>query len=290
MDINVAVVCRAKMYAETRRKLGWWSYPVPDLNWTFYPVADGETINKNKLAKAGHDLIVWEDWCWPTWDGTSAIPIYAVMVDSNTSPRRRKLYLERAQSADVLLVDQDRLTPFRVTGRPIYRWQYAVNEQVFAPQPKDIDVAYHVEHTPERATLHGPLVSFCRERGLSLTTGGGLTIDQYAVRLGSARIVVHKATHEQCRSHRFFDALASGACLLSDRVWTVPEDGFVPGQHFSWWETPGDLFSRLEHLLTTGRWQPIALAGQAFVLARHTWRTRAAELVMITGERQGKRA
>lgn len=278
---NVAVVCRAKAYGETRQKMGWWSYPVPDLDWTFYPVEDGQPVNKNKLAKHGHDLIVWEDWCWNTWEGSSAIPVYAVIVDSNTSTRRRKRYLERAKQADVLLVDQDKLAPFAALGKPVYRWQYAVNEQVFCPREKTIDAAYHVARTAARSDLHDPLAAYCRAQGHSLTTGGGMTIDQYANRLGAARVVIHKSTFEQCRSHRFFDALASGACLLTDRVWSVSEDGFVPGKHFVEWETPAGMHAAITELLESGRWYQVAQAGYGFVMARHTWARRAAELVQI---------
>jgi glycosyltransferase involved in cell wall biosynthesis len=286
--VNVAIVCRAKSFEETRRKLGWWAYPVHGLDWTFYPTADEEIVNKDTLAKAGHDLIVWEDWCIPVWTGSSAIPVYAVIVDSNTSPRRRKNYIERAKQADVLLIDQDRLSAFEPWGRRVYRWQYAVNEHLFSPRSKEIDVAYHVGRTDERTVLHDPLVAYCRAQGYAFTTGGGLTIDQYANRLNSARIVVHKSTHEQCRSHRFFDALASGACLLTDRVWAVPEDGLIAGKHFIEWFNPVDMHEKITDLLATGSWNQIAQAGHGFVMARHTWRTRAAELVQIIEEQHAK--
>lgn len=279
--MNVAVVCRAKSFAETRRKQGWWSYPVPDLEWTCYPVQDGERLTRADFERQGHDLVVWEDWCWPIWEGRSGIPIYAVVVDSNTSSRRRKLYLERAKAADVLLIDQDRLDVFGKLGKPVFRWQYAVNEQVFAPSQKQIDVAYHVARTDERAALAEPLAAFCREREYSLTMGGGMTIDQYAARLAAARICVHKATWPQCRSHRFFDALAAGCCLLTDPVQPVAEDGFIPGRHFMEWDGLADLTRQVALLLDSGQWNVIAQAGQGWVLRHHTWRTRASELMTI---------
>jgi len=288
--MNVAVVCRKKGFDEARKKLGWFSYPVPDLEWAFYPVEDGQAVSKRQFAKAGHDAIVWEDWCAPAWQHDSAIPIYAVIVDSNTSPRRRRLYLDRAKAADVLLIDQDKLTPFAALGKPTYRWQYAVNEQVFAPQPKSIDVAYHVARTDARRALIAPLQALCQDRGYALTLGGKLTIYQLANRYGAARIVVHKSTFEQCRSHRFFDALAAGSCLLTDRVWAVPEDGFISGRHFVEWKTPAGLLQTITDLLESGRWYAVAQAGQAWVLAHHTWRTRAAEFVRTTERVQKQHA
>jgi hypothetical protein len=279
--MNVAVVCRKKAFDETRRKIGWFSYPVPDLEWTFYPVEDDLPVNKNKLADKGHDVIFWEDWVWNTWVGDASIPIYAAIVDSNTSPRRRKRYVERAKLADVLLIDQDKLTPFGKTGKKAFRWQYAVNEFVFAPRQKTVDVGYHVARTPARAALGPVIKQHCAMMQHSLTMGGGKTIDQYANLIGSARIVVHKATHEQCRSHRFFDALASGSCLLTERVWTVNEDQFHPGSHYAEWSDPDHLQKQITDLLQSGQWSQIAEAGRAHVIRLHTWRTRAEQLHKI---------
>jgi len=280
--ISVAVVCRAKGFDETRLKLGWWSHGVPDLDWAFYPAIDGQVINKDRLAAQGHDLIVWEDWVWNTWEGTSSIPIYAVMVDSNTSPRRRRNYIARAKQADVILVDQDHLKTFRGMGKPVYRWSYGVNPAVFRAQDKTVDVAYHVQHTDDRSKLHDYLRGWTQNNSQwRVTMGGNMTIAQYAVRIGQARIVVHKRTHEQCRSHRFFDALAAGCCLLTDRGWSVNEDGFRPGHHFLEWNDYRDLTEMIERLLETNEWTKYANVGQAFVLSRHTWAHRAAEFIRI---------
>jgi len=278
MTYKVAVVCRKKGFDETRKKLGWWSYPVPDFEWAFFPVEEKQIVNKNKFADRGFDLIFWEDWALNTWEGENAIPIYAAIVDSNTSAKRRKSYTARAMQSDVLLIDQDKLTPFGKTGRPAFRWQYAVNEHVFAPRQKTVNVGYHVVHTDGRAALTNPIRQHCRMMGYSLTDGGNFTIDQYANFIGSAQIVVHKSTREQCRSHRFFDALASGACLLTDRVWAVQEDRFLPGTHFVEWTNVNHLQSRITELLESGQWEVIANAGREHVLRFHTWRTRAEQL------------
>jgi hypothetical protein len=286
---HVAVVCRQKAFSETRAKIGLWSYDVPDLTWDFYPVEDGQVVDKNMLARE-HDCIFWEDWCWPTWEGASSIPVYAWIVDSNTSARRRKNYVARARQADVVLVDQDQLKHFNDLGKPVFRWQYAVNEQVFAPMPKSVDVAYHVARTDGRAALQEYLLAWLRDHPtINATFGGNFTIAQYVARLGAARIVVHKRTHEQCRSHRYFDALAAGCCLLADRGWSVNEDGFRPGVHYLEWDTPTELVGQIEQLLDTGEWLRYANMGQAFVLSHHTWARRAAELVHIM-ERVGEHA
>lgn len=282
--MHAAVVCRLKGFDELRQKLGWWSYDVPDLTWDFIPVDDGDVVDKDDLARE-HDLIIWEDWCWPTWKGISCIPVYAVMVDSNTSARRRKMYQGRAKQATALLVDQDDLATFEGASIPAYRWSYGVNEQVFAPRQKEVDVAYHVVATPERGALQDYLQAWLKDHPtISASFGDNLTIDQYAARLGTARIAVHKRTHPQCRSHRYFDALASGCCLLAERGQDVVEDGFIPGRHYLEWTSPTELVGQIADLLESGRWWSIAEAGRAFVLARHTWAHRAAQLVRILEE------
>ena len=278
--MNVAVVCRRKAFDEDRQKHGWWSYPVPDFTWTFYPVSDGEAVDRDALAAQGHQAIFWEDWAWNTWTG-SALPVMAHIVDSNTSPRRRQTYLARARQADVILVDQDHLNVFGDLNRPVYRWAYGVNEHIFCPREKRIDVAYHVARTTERAALGGWLEGFCNQHGYSLTIGGGRTIEQYAALLGQARIVVHRSSAPQCRSHRFFDALASRCCLLSDPIQGVPEDGLRAGTHYLTYESPEALGEQLDALLRDGVWAQTAAVGYQFVLARHTWANRAALLHSI---------
>ena len=278
MTYKVAVVCRKKGFEATRKKVGWWSYPVPDFEWKFFPVEEKQVVNKNKFADRGFDFIFWEDWVFNSWEGNKAIPIYAAIVDSNTSARRRKKYVARAKQSDVLLIDQDKLTPFGETGRPAFRWQYAVNEHQFAPRQKEVDVGYHVVFTKGRAALSEPIRNHCRMMGYSLSEGGNHSIDRYTNLIGSARIVVHKSTREQCRSHRFFDALASGSCLLTDRVWAVQEDKFKPGKHFAEWEDADHLLKEITRLLESGQWEVIANAGRAHVLTHHTWRTRAEQL------------
>ncbi len=279
--ITLAVVCRRKAFEETRLKLGWWSYGVRGLDWFFVAVEDGQPLSRSALARQGAQAIVWEDWSYPQWAHDANIPLFAVIVDSNTSKRRRANYLKRAGEADALLIDQDGLDRFMDTGKPAHRWQYAVNERVFCPRQKLVDVAYHVERTPARAALAEELRTWARGTALTYTDGGGRAIAQYAQLIGQARVVIHKATHPQCRSHRFFDALASGACLLSDVRASVPEDGFEAGKHYLLYGDTKDLIEKTEHLLASGEWLRYAERGREYVLAHHTWAHRAAEFADI---------
>jgi len=277
--INVAVVCRAKNYEETRQKLGWFSYPVPEFEWTFYPVDPGTAVSKKYLAQR-HQIVIAEDWTWCSFVNDASIPIVGIIVDSNTSDRRLTLYRDWAQQCDVLLLDQDKPASFNGVKKPIYHWSYGVNEHVFYPRQKVTDIAYHVAHTQVRDVMQPLLVDFAVRRGYSITRGIH-PLAKYAELLGQARIVVHHSTAPQCRSHRFFDALAGQSCLLTDKVTLPPEDGWVPGQHFVEYENMDHLYGLIKGLLSSGKWEEVAQAGYEFVKNSHTWKQRAAELSAI---------
>ncbi len=277
--MRVAVICRQKGFEELRLKLGWWSYPVPGLEWQFFPRDDGYTFTRADFA--GFDLIVREDWAFGHINGRGA-PLLHVIVDANTSERRRAVYRTRAREADLLLIDQDELARYADLGKPCRRWRYAVNEGVFKPLPKAVDVACHLVPTHERVALMDCVQMACARFGWTYSSGV-FPVADYAAALGAARVVVHLGTHPQCRSHRVFDALAAGACLLTS---PLPDcgDGLVPGVHYQVWQTFEDLLAQIAALLKNGAWNETARAGRSEVLARHTWRTRAAEFVRIVRE------
>jgi spore maturation protein CgeB len=143
-----------------------------------------------------------------------------------------------------------------------------------------VDVACHLEKTADRQTLVGQLAALAQEwPGVVFALNRGMPVDEYAAALGRAKIVIHLGTHPQCRSHRVFDALAAGACLLTS---PLPDygDGFEAGRHYLEWRNFGQLARLIEDRLGDG-WQEIAEQGRALVMERHTWRTRAREFVDI---------
>ncbi len=275
------VLRRAKDAADGWRKHGWWSYSVPGLEWAVLPVERGQEVSLSWLEEQA-DFIVIEDWAWPNLVGQTEKPLLYVVVDSNTSTRRLAVYQQYAAHirARVILVDQDELKNFCQIG-PSYRWAYAVNEMVFHPLDKTVDVAYHCARTPERSALGDYLACWMKDRPYIYTTGCNFSIAVYAALLGRAKICVHLGTHPQCRSHRLFDALASGCCLLTSPLPYIDGDGLCPGVHYEVFHSPGELTDKIAVLLSTGHWQEIAERGREYVLAHHTWTTRAEELKAI---------
>lgn len=279
-QLKVAVICRQKGHAELRAKLGWWSYPVPEFRWLLCPQSDGFAINTADLQLAGCHVIVHEDWVRGELVGHH-LPCFYSVVDSNTSARRLEQYRAYAhRQADVVLLDQDDPAQWAGLDLSVHHWPYAVNETVFKPGPKTVDVACHVERTPARQALVGRLAEWGQHQPYHIALSNGLSSADYAAALGRAKIVVHLSTHPPCRSHRVFDALAAGACLLTS---PLPDtgDGFRPGTHYLEWHDFAELTHLIDDLLTTGAWQMTAEQGRAFVLERHTWRIRATELNAI---------
>ena len=284
--INAAVILRGRdLHSRRLPKTGWWTYPVDGFEWTLYGADDGSVYYREKLAALGHDVIIYEDWQWSAVIGTG-IPLVYVIVDSNTSEKRHQRYRRHARGlgVDLILLDQDKPKRFRDIA-PALHWGYGVNERVWSePETKPVDVAYHVARTEERGALGRWLREFMAERPYVFTMGGGLEMETYIRSIRNAKVVIHTPTALQCRTHRIFDTLASGGCLLSSVLPTISGDGFEPGKHYVQWRDRDMLGRQIIDLLETGNWKHIAKQGKEFVLGHHTWAHRAAELHTILGE------
>ena len=277
--LNVALIYRSRSPndgAETRAKVGLWSYPVPEFTWREYGLGRNFTVRRSDFA--GFDVIFHEDWICGVFEGPGGPPIAYWVVDSNTSERRFGVYRRYARQFNAVLVDQDQLGGW---PRPAYRLPYAVNDRLFKPLQKTVDVGYYVEPTPERNELGAWLGDFCRGKGYSFDAAHGLPAAGYAAKLGAARIVVHLSTHPQCRTHRLFDALACGACFLTFPLPMVDGDGFTEGEQYLEWRSREELGYLIKSLLDSGTWQTAAAAGHKFVMEHHTWAKRAPKLHRI---------
>ena len=285
--INAAVILRGRDLQSRRLpKTGWWTYPVEGFTWTLYGADDGSVFYRDKLAAAGHDVIIYEDWQWSAVIGPG-LPLVYVIVDSNTSEKRHQWYRRHARGlgVDLILLDQDKPKRFRDIA-PALHWGYGVNERVWSePDTKPVDVAYHCAKTAERGELGHWLAAFRDAHPQWLfKINSNMPIPEYIQAIRQAKLVVHIPTKPQCRTHRIFDALASGGCLLSSVLPTIPGDDFEPGHHYVVWQDEAMLGRQIINLLETGTWKHIARQGREFVLSRHTWAHKAAELHTILGE------
>lgn len=258
-----------------RHLTGWWSYPVPEFEWTILKVKPEWFIADMDYAP-DHDLIVLDDWIFGQIKHAKK-PLAYVVVDSARSKAQLERNRQQAQDANLILVDSDNLESFSGIGKPVRRFAYAVNEQLFYPREKIYDVAFLCWPTDERRKVQGWCNDICRRRGWTLATG---TYDwpNYARFLCSAKVVVHKAHVVNARSWRVFDVMASRGCLLSSPLPTISGDGIVSGEHYCEYMNAEQLEHELISLLDDNHWSEIAEAGYQHVMAHHTWSIRATEL------------
>lgn len=277
--LNVTLIHRDR---DGYRKLcGWWSYPVPEFTWT--PVKVGN-VGFHAAPKPGADLIALEDWIFGNV-AKQGIPMAYWVIDSGRSSAQLERNRRQAMQADLILVDSDRLENFSGMGVPARRCAYAVNEQLYKPVEKDIDVAFLCWPTPERRAIQFAAERICKAHGWSFLTG---TFDQlvYAEQLARAKIVVHFQHVKNSRSWRLFDVMATRGCILSSVIPLIDGDGIKPGVHYAEYRDEADLESRLIELMG-GEWVHIAETGYNHVMKYHTWETRAAELRALLSQELG---
>src|SRR5512139_3522129 len=136
--LSVALVVRDEH--KYRERVGWWSYPVDEFTWTQYPVIrSGFKLDRDELARK-HEVIFWDDWTTGEFTG-SKIPVINLVVDGSHARRLANRRSMAAQS-DLILVDSAPLELFEGLDRPIRRLAYCVNNHLYKPDVKTVDVAY----------------------------------------------------------------------------------------------------------------------------------------------------
>lgn len=259
-----------------RRLTGWWSYPVDEFTWKTLAVKrDGFLVDMNYAPK-GIDLVVLDDWIFGRFNNLKT-PLAYCVVDSNRSDAQLRRNFDQARQADLVLLDQDKLERFSGLDKPIRRFAYAVNEQLYYPREKVYDVAFLCVPTPERRPIAALCEEICKRHNWCFVTGV-YEWDQYARFICSAKVVVNKPHFKAARSWRVFDTLASRGCLLTEPLQPVSGDGFIPGLHYCEYTDAESLERELTHLLADDHWKQYAEAGYEHVMQHHTWRTRATEL------------
>ena len=221
MTLKIALFHRNRpQLTTTTRMIGWWGYDVPEFEVTHFPVGRNFTAKTSRFSQ--YDFIIYEDG---KLSGTfikspGGPPVCYHIVDSVLSDDHYQHRLEQArQNADILLIDQDRFSRFAFLGLPMFRFNYCANDRWFYPTEaaeKPIDVAYHVGRSSERDELGRKLVEFCKANSLTYTAGVIYNRFEYAMKFRRAKVVVNLHRNPFVRGHRMFDAMASGACYLTD--------------------------------------------------------------------------
>ncbi len=308
--LKVALVHRGHWYRYERID-GQFAYPVPEFTWTHHEVDKAFTVNLDEL---GVDAVWWDeakhkdDKCrfLPVKGRDRHTPlIYYCLYPTLTMHHFRSRTIRAKRFADVVCLEHDDLERWHGLNCGIYRLAYSVNENLYKPAAKTVDVGFYCFHgySPERPAMAQWLADFCQRKGYSFLTNEGHEGRDYPQWLAKTKVVIHLNRTRRTRPPRIFDVAASGGVLLSHRMPEVSGERWEPGVHYIPFDNPpppdemqsrdhtdhrpfsdtdcGELIAGLEWLLDEGNWETVAAQARAYVLKHHTWRVRAKELHRI---------
>lgn len=286
LHVAVIVKDRPGTRERERRNMGMFSYAVNEFTWDFIAPGKGTTISTRALKALGFDLIFHEDGgAWAEYSGR-AIPVVFYSIDSTlTEEYHYTPRFAQACKADLVLVDHDRLERFEQTGHPVRRLLYCVNEKLFYPREKTLDVDFQCSGTPERARLRVQLSELCKAHGWSYKSGVA-PLEDYAAAMGAAKVVIVLPRTPRNRPHRVYDAIACGAAVLSALLPEVSEENLHPLQDYGVFDDSAVLASDLSMMLHAHYQELIPATSQSFI-QQHTWSTRAGELRALLSKELG---
>jgi len=283
--LKIAVLVKNSDAAFKRegRSMGMFSYDVPEFTWEFMHPGKHFTLDTITLKRRGFDLIFHEDGgAWGRYAGR-AIPTIYYSIDSTLSEENHyQPRLKQARQADLVLVDHDKLERFTVPNRTTARLSYCVNDHVFKPSPdaREIDVSFHCGGDVYRAHYRNALNTFAKQHGWAYGSGT-LPLEQYARQMAASKIVVNVPRNLTNRPHRFLDAMACKACVLTQPFTPMADDSFDFNDCYELFTDAESLETQLIALLDGDGWKCAAEKGYETVMRCHTWAARARELRAI---------
>ena len=267
------------------RNMGWWSYPVPEFTWQHFNLAGGRNEARSRFQN--YDLIFLEDLSGNAGilTGNGGPPVTYLSIDSTLSEKAYQDRLDKARMADLILVDHDQPSRFRINGRRAKRLDYCINDHVFKPLEKTLDMSFHCGSGSSRGQPGGTerveLRQYLHEihigHGYSFRSGA-MGLPEYAESMGHSKVIINWPRVPGNRSHRVLDAMACRACLVTGTIPNIPEDKLERDMHYIAFDKKEELPYLLESLFAEDRWQEIADNGYKLVMENHTWAIRAREL------------
>lgn len=198
----------------------------------------------------------------------------------------------------VLTTQRDYVSSLERCGVPAHwlPWSYHPAEYRNLGTARDLDIVFVGTVDAVRARRRNLLDLLAGHHRVSIhsaTPDRRFTPAEISALFSRARIVVNEAICNEV-NFRVFEALATGAMLLTERVGNGLPESFVDGRELVTF-TPFDLLAKADHYLRNeDERSAIAAAGQQAVQARHNREVRAAELAAILEEvdvrRPGARA
>ena len=308
--LKVALVHRGHWYRYERID-GQFAYPVPEFTWTHHEVDKAFRVNLDELDA---DVVWWDEAkhkdanCrfLPVKGRARQTPLVYYCLYPTLTMHHFRSRRERAKKfADVVCLEHDDLERWHGVHAGIYRLAYSVDENLYQPAPKTVDVGFYCfyGYSPERPAMAHWLADFCQRKGYSFLTNQGDSGRDYPQWLAKTKVVVHLNRTRRTRPPRIFDVAACGGALLSHRMPEVSGEKWEAGVHYVAFDNPpppdemqptddrgGKTFNDadctevaagLEWLLDGGNWETVAAQARAYVLKHHTWAVRAQELQAI---------
>lgn len=266
----------ASAFERVRRNMGLFSYDVPEFTWRHISPGDGE-FDVRKLGEY-FDLIFHEDggnWC--DYVGCK-MPIVYYSIDSTLSDRHLYDRIQQGKKANLVLVDHDR--PARFSGcRNVLQFPHCVNDKMFRDygEERTVDIAFHCGRNDIRAEIRQRL-DVVAKSGNYVYRSNVMGAPEYARAMARAKIVVNWPRVPINRPHRVFDAMATGACLLTGTLPYIEQDKIENGKHYVGRDSPQELYQAIDGLLSSGDWERYALAGKELAIKEHAWSVRARQL------------
>lgn len=271
--LKIVLVHRDHPRMMAERMIGMWAYDVPEFEVTVVTVSKYFTLTREIYTD--FDAVFWEDSrTVGVIKGEAPVPIVYYVGDSTLSKGHFQHRREMAEQADLILVDWDRLERFEHLGVPVKRLSYCVNERLFYPREKTIDVGLHASLTDERRELHDWLTDFCAKRGYSYE-GGRREGAEYYEAIGKTRVNVNLNRNPETRAHRCYDVMASRSCLLTSPMPEVSGEDWQTGIDFITWVDHKMLAYAIDWAMAKKTWEYIAMNAYA---QDHTWSARATQL------------
>ena len=227
------------------------------------------------------DLLVYIDPAedWPIGLERSPCVNVAFLIDVHQDLSSR---LECAPFFDLVFVAQkDYVSAFTAAGHPAAFWlPFGCDPGIHTvpSRQRDIDVAF-VGKPGKRGTLrHAVLEAVVSEFH---TNGHERFYDppEMGALYGRSKIVLNVGINGDLNM-RFFEALASGALLVTNRIGNGVDELFEEDRHYVGYSTVAEALAKIRYYLSAhvprGR---IARAGQRKVLAEHTYQLRWREVL-----------
>ncbi len=289
MRIALVVKNKPAAFKRDNRGVGYFSYLVPEFEWDHFTLGDYFRFNTEAWKRIGYDVVIQEDGGnWGEYLGP--LPTAMLIIDSTlTEDHHYRPRQVHARQFGLVLVDHDKLERFSCMGK-VMRFSYCVNDKIFKPGEKCIDVSFHCASSKvgdgTRSKIRQALSDWAATTDY-VYTSGAMGLEEYADAMGKSRIVVNWPRVPINRPHRVFDAMASGACLVTGILPEVSEEDKQAGVHYIEVEKWEDVPATCQQLLETGDWEKYAKAGYELMKAKYTWAIRAKELREIIRQEFG---